>query len=71
MSTQNLLRLLRYADLVSLKIVNNRMTLYRWMESRGFPRPLHLGPNSVAWRSVEVEAWLEERARRTEPPEAA
>ena len=71
MSTQNLLRLLRYADLVSLKIVNNRMTLYRWMESRGFPRPLQLGPNSVAWRSVEVEAWLEERARRTEPPEAA
>jgi len=60
------LTLLRYPDLVDRQIVNNRMTLRRWMNRREdpFPRFIRLTSNgSVAWRLVEVEAWMERRAK--------
>jgi predicted DNA-binding transcriptional regulator AlpA len=61
--TKHLL-LLRYRDLVDLRIVSNRVTLRRWMarENDPFPQAIALGPNSIAWRAVEVEKWLERRA---------
>ena len=60
------LRVLRYSDLVALGIVNNRVTLSRWVRSGRFPRPLRLGPNSIAWRATEVAQWLDSR-RLTSP----
>jgi predicted DNA-binding transcriptional regulator AlpA len=56
------MQLLRFADLKARKIVNNRMTLTRWMQSNGFPQPLRLGANSVAWSEAEVMTWLSQRA---------
>jgi predicted DNA-binding transcriptional regulator AlpA len=56
-------KLLRYDDLVALKIVSNRMTLSRWMRNEGFPQPIQLGPNSVAWRESSVWKWIESRQR--------
>jgi len=53
---------LRYADLVERQIVNNRTTLSRWIRDYDFPAGVLLGPNSRAWRSDRVEAWLEARA---------
>ncbi len=55
-------RFLRFTDLVERKIVKNRMTLKRWIDSREFPKPVKLGPNTAAWLEHEVEAWLSDRA---------
>ncbi len=54
-------KLLRYHDLVVRGIVNNRMTLSRWIDGQGFPPGFMLGPNSRAWPEDEVEAWLAAR----------
>jgi predicted DNA-binding transcriptional regulator AlpA len=55
------MKYLRFPDLVDLGIVNNRMTLSRWIKAHGFPRPIALGPNTRAWRAEDVERWLAER----------
>lgn len=59
------LSFLRYADLENLKIVNNRMTLSRWLKRANdpFPAPVQLGENTVAWRESDVRAWLDRRPR--------
>lgn len=62
-ATQPKMTFLRYADLVAHGIVKNRTTLRRWMDSVGFPKPVRLGLNSVAWRLTDVEQWLARRAR--------
>jgi hypothetical protein len=38
--------LLRYRDLKERGIVNNRVTLSRWIASEGFPAGVQLGPNT-------------------------
>jgi prophage regulatory protein len=38
-------------------------TLYRWINAGTFPGPVRLGPNSVGWRSSEVQEWLDSRER--------
>ena len=53
--------LLRYRDLKARGIVNNHMTLKRWIEREGFPRGLMIGPNSRAWHESTVLAWLASR----------
>lgn len=63
-------RLLRYPDLKARGIVNNRMTLRRWIAEQGFPAGIQLGPNSVAWVQDEVEAWLASRERARVPDAA-
>ena len=54
-------RYLRFFDLKRRGIVNNRVTLRRWIQTRGFPAAVPLGQNTIAWREDEVEAWLAER----------
>lgn len=54
----------RFRDLVGLRIVSNRMTLSRWIEQGHFPKPIHLGPNSLAWRVRDVEQWLAARVEK-------
>jgi prophage regulatory protein len=61
----NTLKLLRYLNLKENNVVNNRMTLMRWVKSGDFPQPIRIGKNSIAWRESDVEAWLERRARET------
>jgi prophage regulatory protein len=39
----------------------SRSTLLRKVERREFPLPIRLGPNSIAWLSVEVIAWKDDR----------
>ena len=53
------LHLYRYRDLLERNIVTNRVTLNRWIENKEFPEPIRIGPNTIAWRVSEVEAWLE------------
>ena len=52
---------LSFDDLKARGIVNNRMTLARWIETQNFPAATRLGPNSVRWRASRVEKWLAER----------
>ncbi|MDA2935275.1 AlpA family phage regulatory protein [Acidobacteria bacterium AH-259-D05] len=57
------LKCIRYAELVELGIVRNRMTLRRWILSGHFPQPVRLGGNSIAWLEKDVRAWLESREK--------
>lgn len=41
----------------------SKTKLYAMIKSGDFPAAVRLGPNSVAWRTSEVEAWLNERPR--------
>ena len=66
--TQALIRLIRYQSLKDLEIVNNRTTLYRWIKDGRFPKPIRIGPNSVAWRWEAIEEWLADREAQTNFP---
>ena len=44
-------------------ISRSRIYVYMTRETDPFPRPLKLGPSSVGWRRVEIEAWLDTRER--------
>jgi prophage regulatory protein len=44
----------------------HRTTLWRWVHDGHLPRPVKLGPNTVAWESAQVDAWLAARARAGE-----
>ena len=54
-------RLLSFDDLKLLGIVNNRMTLMRWIKHQGFPEPIRLSKNTIRWRASRVEEWVAER----------
>ena len=59
----------RFKDLKAAGIVNNRMTLSRWIKYHGFPPGVLLGPNTRAWPADDVEAWLaQRRTTRTQGP---
>lgn len=34
-----------------------RTTLWRLVKNGKFPKPVHIGPNSVAWRESDYESW--------------
>lgn len=63
------LAMLRFRDLQRLEIVNNRVTLARWIASLGFPAPVKLGPNTVAWKAADVKEWLDGRAANSSQSE--
>lgn len=53
-------------ELISIHDVERRCgiskpTIYRLMKIGDFPRPLKLSPNRVAWRSVDIAAWIDAR----------
>jgi len=64
-------RLVKFAELRTRGIVTNRPTLKRWIAREGFPRPMILGANSLAWSEAEVEAWLASRRRGSVADSAA
>lgn len=39
----------------------SRTTLYSWRRQGEFPKAVRLGPNRLAWKSTDVEKFLEER----------
>lgn len=56
------MRYLRFDDLRERQIIDNRTTLARWIERGHFPKPVRLGPNSIAWPENEIDAWEAARA---------
>lgn len=39
----------------------SRSTLYEWRNSGSFPQGHRIGPNRIAWKVADVEAFLEAR----------
>jgi len=33
-------------------------TIYRWVKSGTFPKPIQLGSNMVRWKASDIEAWI-------------
>jgi hypothetical protein len=54
----------RFRYLQENGIVKDRMALARAIERYGFPKPVTLGENTLAWSLDEVEAWIASRPRR-------
>jgi prophage regulatory protein len=54
------LRLLRLPE-VRNRTGLSRTEIYRRMEEETFPKAIPLGKRSIAWRSDEIDAWIEER----------
>ena len=52
---------IRAQELATMLAVH-RTTLWRWVHDGHLPRPVQLGPNTIAWDSREIDAWLAERA---------
>ena len=47
---------------VTRKIGCSRAQIYRLMHTAGFPRPVHLSKRARAWRSDELDEWIEARS---------
>jgi predicted DNA-binding transcriptional regulator AlpA len=60
-------RRLRFGDLLSLGIVQNRVTLTNWIRERGFPPGQLTGPNSRTWAENDVQRWLDSRPVKPKP----
>lgn len=62
--------LLRFKDLQARGIVDNRVTLRRWIDGQGFPPGKRLGPNTRAWTEDSIDAWVASRDedRKVVPP---
>ena len=39
----------------------NRSTVYRWIKTQGFPKPIKLSPSCSVWSVTKVNEWLESR----------
>ena len=61
MSSSKLLRIRQVLAMTGL----SRSSLYRELRAETFPDGVRLGPQSVAWREHEVEAWIAERSPRS------
>ena len=58
----NRLTILRPADLIRILGVS-RPTLWRWRRDNVLPEPIQLASNSVGWRAVDIDRWLDERPK--------
>ena len=38
-----------------------KTTIYLWIKTRDFPKPIHFGENLVRWNSAQVDAWEVEK----------
>jgi len=56
-------RYVRFKELQAEGIFSNRMDAARKVAA-GFPEPIQLGKNTIAWDRSEVELWLANRPRR-------
>jgi prophage regulatory protein len=48
-----------------------RSTLYQRIADGTFPKPIHLGPRSVAWIESEVDGWIAARIAESRPDTGA
>jgi predicted DNA-binding transcriptional regulator AlpA len=41
----------------------NNSTVYRWIKTQGFPKPIKLSPSCSVWSVAEVQDWIDGRQR--------
>lgn len=46
------------AKQISQAINKSKATIYRWVKTGKFPKPIKIN-NSTLWRASEINAWLE------------
>jgi prophage regulatory protein len=54
---------LEKAKSICQRVAFGRTTLWQKVKNGEFPKPLDQGNGRKAWRSDEVDAWIESRAR--------
>jgi prophage regulatory protein len=59
--------LLRIPDVKQMTGMS-RTEIYRRLEAGRFPRPVQLGPQSIAWRQSEVQQWIASLPMREAKP---
>ena len=57
--TTILLRLMQVEEATGLK----KSTIYARIKEDSFPVPVRLGAKAVAWRSDEIQTWIDNRPR--------
>lgn len=59
MSTSSQIRIdqMRHNMLASV----SRPTIYRWIKTEGFPKPIKLSPSCSVWNVTEVQSWIDSR----------
>jgi predicted DNA-binding transcriptional regulator AlpA len=62
---------LRFRELRARGLVNNWVTLNRWVQEQGFPPGRLLGPNTRVWTEAEIEAWVASRPIKVSDSDAA
>lgn len=51
------MKMLRLRDVID-KTGLSRSSIYRYISLNKFPKPVHLGENTVAWVEHEIDDWL-------------
>jgi prophage regulatory protein len=59
-SSNHTRKYIRAQELATMLAVH-RTTLWRWVHDGHLPRPVRLGPNTVAWDSIQIDEWLAAR----------
>lgn len=54
-------RLIRRAEVERITALSRSNIYHRIQHDPDWPKPIHIGPNSVAWLESEVFAWVERR----------
>lgn len=39
----------------------SRSTIYKFIATTRFPKPVRLGPRAVGWLESDIDAWIEDR----------
>jgi hypothetical protein len=61
-------KLLRFADLKNLGIINNWPDLKRKILTQGFPAGFYLGQQTRCWEETSVQEWIASRPNAMEKP---
>ena len=50
-------RILRIRDVIEITGLS-RSTIYLYMSSGGFPKPIKLGAHRIGWTDVSIQKWI-------------
>lgn len=61
--TEDLKQPVTYLSLpaVMARVPVSRATIFRWVRTGHLPAPRRIGPNRIAWRESDIDAWCAER----------
>ena len=64
LTEKHTMTLVRFRQLKDMAVFNDRSALARAIDHYGFPAPIELGKNTLAWRlEDDVEPWIASRER--------